>query len=101
MIFEKDLRELTDDELYKGINNLDPRYISLFSDELTRRSTDRWSRRMIELTILLFAIGFLQLIISIKSASNSWIEYIFGLGLILLAIVYVIRSLKKDRIKNK
>lgn len=39
--FSKDLREYTDDELYKDINNLDPNYVSLLSDELTRRTLSK------------------------------------------------------------
>lgn len=97
MNFEKDLRELTDDELYKGINNLDPRYMSLFSDELTRRSTKKWSQRTFDLTILLFFVGSMQLFISLKGVSKSWTEYLFGIILFSYAIFYIMRLVKNKK----
>lgn len=100
MNFEKDIREFTDDELYNKINSLDPRYVQLCSDELTRRSADRWSQKIVDLTILLFFIGFLQLFISLKSISTSWVQWLFLAILTSFAIFYVIR-LVKSRKKKK
>lgn len=99
--FGKDLREFTDNELYQGINNLSPNFMSLFSDELTRRSTDRWSQKLVDLTLLLFFIGFFQLFISLKSVSRSWAEWLFLVVLTSLAVLYVIRLIKNKKEKSK
>jgi uncharacterized membrane protein YqhA len=98
--FAKDLREYTDDELYKDINRLDPKYMTLLSDELTRRSTDRWSQKLVDLTILLFFLGFLQLFISLKSISRSWVEWFFLAVLASFAILYAIRLVKNRKSKK-
>lgn len=99
--FEKDLREFTDDELYAGINRHSPNYMALFSDELSRRSTDRWSQKLVDLTILLFFIGFFQLFVSLKSISRSWIEWLFLSILILYGIAYVTRLITDKKEKSK
>ncbi len=96
MNFEKDLRQFKDDELYEGINRHDPKYMSLLSDELTRRSTDRWSQKIVELTILLFFIGLIQLIILLKSISSSLVEWLIFIIMIFFSILYFIRLMKKE-----
>ena len=64
--FKKDLRDFSEDELYKNINNQDFRFVHLYSDELTRRSNERWSQRLTAVTILLFFIGIIQIFITIE-----------------------------------
>ena len=95
MNFPKDLRKLTDYELYSGINNLNPDYMSLYSDELTRRSTDRWSQKIVDLTILIFFVGLFQLLVSVGAISASWREWLFLTIFILYAFYYTVRRLKK------
>ncbi len=99
--FEKDLREYSDDELYKKINTVNHQLIHLCSDELTRRSTDRWSQKLVDLTILLFFIGFLQLFISLKSISRSWVEWLFLTILTTYTILYIIRLIENKKKKPK
>jgi len=99
--FSKDLREYSDDELYRDINRLDPRYVTLLSDELTRRSTDRWSQKLVDLTLLLFFIGFFQLFISLKSISRSWTEWLFLAVLVSFGVLYAIRLIKNKKEKSK
>jgi hypothetical protein len=94
--FEKDLRDLTDDELYSGINNLNPNYMSLYSDELTRRSTDKWSQKIVDLTILIFFVGLFQLLVALGAISASWREWLFLTIFILYAFYYIARRLKKS-----
>ncbi len=101
MNFEKDLRKYTDDKLYARVDQHDPRSGALYSDELTRRSTDRWSQKMLDLTILLFFIGFLQLFVSLKSVTNLWVEWLFGMILVTYVIFYVVRLMKNKKLKNK
>ena len=98
--FAKDLREYTDNELYEAINELEPMRMSLLSDELTRRSADRWSQKIVDLTILLFFIGFLQLFISLRSLSRSWVEWVFLIFLIAYAVVYILRLMKNKKTKK-
>ncbi len=100
--FAKDLREYTDDELYRDINELDVRYMSVLSDELTRRSADKWSQKTVYLTLLLLFIGLLQVFISLRSISRSWVEWIFLILLVTYAIIYILQLMqdKKGKIKK-
>lgn len=99
--FEKDLREYSDDELYKKINTVSHQLVHLCSDELTRRSTDRWSKKIVGLTFLLFFIGFLQLFVSLKSVSSSWVQWLFLMILVTYAIFYVVRLIENEKEKPK
>lgn len=101
MNFEKDLRKYTDDELYMRMNQHDPQFGSLYSDELMRCSTDRWSQKLVDLTILLFFIGFLQLFVSLKSISSSWVEWLFLTIMVSYAFLYIVRLLKNKKEKTE
>jgi len=91
MNFGKDLREFSDDELYKKINNDDCQLVHLYSQELTRRSNDRWSQKIAALTVVLIFIGLTQLLISLVDVSKSWKIGIALMDTILLLVVFIMR----------
>ncbi len=99
--FEKDLREYSDEELYKKINTEAIEYVYLYSDELTRRSNDRSSQRLVELTLLLSVLAIMQFFISLRSISTSWMQWsVFVLFTSWFIFVFV-RSIKKPNKMKK
>jgi hypothetical protein len=101
--FEKKLEDASEEDLRRWINEQDFRVVPLVSDELTRRSlkrlqktiqdldknTMRYSRRLIDLTILLFFVAFCQVFISIMTVPLTWLARIL-LGMIVLYSIYFI-----------
>ena len=101
--FEKKLEDASEEDLRRWINEQDFRVVPLASDELTRRSlkrlqktiqdldknTMRYSRRLIDLTILLFFVAFCQVLISIMAVPLTWLARIL-LGMIVLYSIYFI-----------
>lgn len=94
--FEKDLREYSDEELYKRINTDSYELVHLYSDELTRRSNNRWSQKLTEVTILLFVVALMQLLASLGAISASWKEWLILAVISVYIISYVIKKLFKN-----
>jgi hypothetical protein len=79
--------------------------------ELTRRlmnslnninsSNTKFSRIIIDLTILLFIVGFIQLFISIRAVSSSWTECIVLTVFVAYSIYWAIRRIKQSRQSKK
>jgi hypothetical protein len=98
--FEKDLRKYTKEELYERIKNSNPQSAYIFSDELTRRSNDKWSQKLTYLTMLLFLLGMMQLFVSFGSISKSpWI-WLFLIIISSCFLFYAIRDIFKNRSKK-
>lgn len=112
--FEKELKDATDEELRCWMNKYDPRYGSLVSDELTRRSlqelrktiqdldrnTRNHSGSLIDLTILLFFVALMQIFISVISIPEPWLTKIFIFGGVVYMIYFITRLITKERNKK-
>ena len=118
--FSPKLEDTPVKQLRHGINEHNPHYAKLESEELTRRylkslqneikkfndTSVKYSEVLIGLTLILFGVAYLQLIIFLRTVASGWVEWIFLMVLISLGIYFsVIRqvfpSLKKKNKKLK
>lgn len=102
---DKELVEITGEKVIGTPSGLDAQCAQA---ELTRRlmesikqlerSNNRYSDRMLELTILLFIIGFVQIVISIRTVVSTPIQWVMAVVIFAFFIYWTIRQV---RIKNK
>lgn len=109
--FSPKLEDATDDQLKYWINETDARLASLASDELTRRrlkelqetiqdlnrNTMRYSRRLIDLTLLLFFVALIQVLISVVGVPENWLSKVLVLGIVIYAIYYAARHILENK----
>jgi hypothetical protein len=112
--FEKKLEDATEEDLKRWINEYDFRVVPLASDELTRRylkslqseiknfnnTSTKYSEKLIDLTLILFVVAFLQLFISVRTISSSWGEWLFLVAIILYAFYLIVRPIIRAREKK-
>lgn len=106
-----DLKDIKDEELVKEIeraNNFGSRAIQAEimvrlkgSIDKMSRSTDFYSDRLLDLTILLFLIAFVQLLISFRPLLNSWGQWIIAAIIFSLGMYFILQSMLKDREKRE
>ena len=65
------------------------------------KSTSRYSDRLLGLTLLLFFIAFIQLIVSLRTISNSLWVWIACIAIVYYGVYRVIRLLEKKSKKKK
>jgi uncharacterized membrane protein len=108
--FAKKLEEASDEELYSWVNDLDFRVVPLASDELTRRriqklteninklndSTEKYSRVLVVLTIIMIVAAIVQITISAMSVPGSWAVRLSVLVIFLVIILFASRKIIKD-----
>ncbi len=103
-----DYKDKTDEELVEESGRA--RSIDSAPVEMMRRlknaiekldqNTGRYSRKMVDLTILLFIVTLIQIIISLGVISATYREWIFLSILVLYIIYFVIRRLPTENSKN-
>lgn len=118
--FEKKLEDASEEDLRRWVNDNNFQVVPLASDELTRRylkslqneiknfneTSKKYSEKLIDVTLVLFAVAFLQLFISLRVISSGWGEWLF-LAIITIYLFYLIirpilrvRDKKEDKSKN-
>ena len=65
------------------------------------KSTSRYSDRLLDLTILLFMIAFIQLLVSLGTISTSWKMWIWLMVVVTYVVYYMLRILVKEREKRE
>ena len=96
-----DYKDKTDEELVFEAGRA--REIDSASVEMTRRlkneikkfndNSTRYSEALIGLTLILFGVSYFQLIISLRTITSNWIEWIFFIVIISFGIYFsVIRQ---------
>lgn len=78
-------------EMMKRLKN----EIKNFNDTSTK-----YSEKLIDLTLILFAVAFLQLFISLRTISTSWGEWLFLTVIILYGFYLFLRRLVRSREKK-
>jgi hypothetical protein len=68
-------------------------------DNLNKSTTD-YSRRLLDLNVVLFLVAIAQLIVSIKAASKTTSGWVWGTVLALYSIYFIISRIVKDRTKK-
>lgn len=109
--FEKKLEDASEEDLKYWVNERMPPWVSLASDELTRRSlqklqntiqdldknTKNYSGKLIDLTLLLFFVALIQVFISVIAIPESWLTKILVFGTVVYVIYYIIRRITEER----
>ncbi len=109
--FEKKLEDASEEDLRRWINEQDFRVVPLASDELTRRilkklqktiqdldkNTMRYSRRLIDLTLLLFFVAFCQVLLSIMTVPLTWFGRILLWLIVLYGIYFITRLITEKK----
>jgi hypothetical protein len=108
--FSPKLEDTTDQELKHSINEFDPRYGSLASDELTRRAllklqqsiekfdlaTSNYTRKLITLTVLLFFVAAIQLVVTALGLPFDLLNRGLIAVSIVLILAWIIRDMTRD-----
>lgn len=101
--FSPKLEEQSDDQLKSNLNNHQPGFASLSSDELTRRSLDKLRETTVELdksnkkythalgifALLQIIIAGLQLVLDIKSLQDTVFSVFIGILFIIILIWFI------------
>ena len=112
-----DLTKATDQELVNETSHWYDKLAIQASVEMSRRlkestnqlndsiknldeTTSRYSQRLVNLTIILFVVGFLQLIVTIGTISASWREWVMLSIIAFIFIFYAIKILNRHK-KNR
>lgn len=108
---DKNIKEITDEELVDEagqtvIGTLGGLSAQRYQVEMMRRlkdsieklddSTTRYSKILIDLTILLFITAFLQTIISLIPISKTWLDWLIYTTLVIYCIYFTARRLQKN-----
>jgi len=108
--FEKNLSDFTEDELRQKTNQWGPDFAGLASDELTRRSLDRlqktfvdfdkstsrYSKVIIVLTVSLLVLGCMQFVATITPPLTGWKEILAVMILVFGSILYFVKKTIKS-----
>lgn len=69
--FSKKVEEASEEELYSWINELDPNFTKLASDELTRRKFDKFNKSTTYFSVILGVVALVQVVIAIMQFALS------------------------------
>ncbi len=109
--FSTKLEDASEGELKHWVNEGDFHIVPVASEELTRRSLERlqktiessdkntlrYSRRLIDLTVLLFFVMLVQVFISVIAIPQNWLIKILLLGIILYVVYFAARRILEGR----
>ncbi len=110
--FEKKLEDASEEDLKCWVNERTHDVVHFASDELTRRSlqrlqntiqdldknTMRYSRRLIDLTFLLFFVALIQIVISIMNIPGTWFVRILMGIMVFYSVYFIVRRItEKDK----
>lgn len=112
-----DLTKATDQELVNETSHWYDKLAIRASVEMSRRlkestnqlndsiknldeTTSRYSQRLVNLTIILFVVGFLQLIVTIGTISASWREWVMLSVIAFILIFYAVKTLTRHKRSN-
>ncbi len=64
-------------------------------------STNFYSDRLLDVTILLFLVGVMQLLVSLRTISESWGQWLISGFIFMFAIYLVVRFIVREREKRE
>lgn len=100
--FSPDLEKASEAEIRKWINEIDPRYASLASEELTRRKFDEFDKttsffsKVLGLfAIIQIVVAVMQFILSVQTSIESSWQKLVTIVIFFIAIVIVLNIFYK------